>query len=422
MQTKDTIYICADAEAIFFARQAGFLAYERPFKIIDLFAGAGGLTLGFTQAFGHNFIPVWASDNNRYAVNTYNFNFGNHCIYGDIVAVLEDSHMEIPQADVVVGGPPCQGFSLLNKNKGNDVRKQLWRPYLEVVQRSGAEMFVMENVPQLLDSAEYQEIQEEASKLGFKLAAKTLCSADYGVPQRRYRAFIIGCKFTNPAIVFPPKKTHINPSIEYTRPLFRENSEYILDPKTWRTVRDSIADLAPPVGTEIRDESPPYDLHFGRNPTAKSIARYKAVPDEGMNRFDLQRLAPELTPDCWIRKTSGGTDLFGRLWWDRPSFTIRTEFFKPEKGRYLHPSQHRPITHREAARLQTFPDSFRITGSKVEIAKQIGNAVPPLLTAHVADCVYALLSAREEALNARQVHDTRAEPYYVACQESEHCP
>lgn len=422
MQTKDTIYICADAEAIFFARQAGFLAYERPFKIIDLFAGAGGLTLGFTQAFGHNFIPVWASDNNRYAVNTYNFNFGNHCIYGDIVAVLEDSHMEIPQADVVVGGPPCQGFSLLNKNKGNDVRKQLWRPYLEVVQRSGAEMFVMENVPQLLDSAEYQEIQEEASKLGFKLAAKTLCSADYGVPQRRYRAFIIGCKFTNPAIVFPPKKTHINPSIEYTRPLFRENSEYILDPKTWRTVRDSIADLAPPVGTEIRDESPPYDLHFGRNPTAKSIARYKAIPDEGMNRFDLQRLAPELTPDCWIRKTSGGTDLFGRLWWDRPSFTIRTEFFKPEKGRYLHPSQHRPITHREAARLQTFPDSFRFTGSKVEIAKQIGNAVPPLLTAHVADCVYALLSAREEALNARQVHDTRAEPYYVACQESEHCP
>jgi DNA (cytosine-5)-methyltransferase 1 len=422
MQTKDTIYICADAEAIFFARQAGFLVYERPFKIIDLFAGAGGLTLGFTQAFGHNFIPVWASDNNRYAVNTYNFNFGNHCIYGDIVAVLEDSHMEIPQADVVVGGPPCQGFSLLNKNKGNDVRKQLWRPYLEVVQRSGAEMFVMENVPQLLDSAEYQEIQEEASKLGFKLAAKTLCSADYGVPQRRYRAFIIGCKFTNPAIVFPPKKTHINPSIEYTRPLFRENSEYILDPKTWRTVRDSIADLAPPVGTEIRDESPPYDLHFGRNPTAKSIARYKAVPDEGMNRFDLQRLAPELTPDCWIRKTSGGTDLFGRLWWDRPSFTIRTEFFKPEKGRYLHPSQHRPITHREAARLQTFPDSFRFTGSKVEIAKQIGNAVPPLLTAHVADCVYALLSAREEALNARQVHDTRAEPYYVACQESEHCP
>ena len=123
-----------------------------------------------------------------------------------------------------------------------------------------------------------------------------------------------------------------------------------------------------------------------------SIARYRAVAQEGMNRFDLQRLAPELTPECWIRKTSGGTDLFGRLWWGRPAFTIRTEFYKPEKGRYLHPEQHRPITHREAARFQSFPDDFVFIGSKVEIAKQIGNAVPPLLAAGVADCVLALVA------------------------------
>ena len=111
-----------------------------------------------------------------------------------------------------------------------------------------------------------------------------------------------------------------------------------------------------------------------------------------MNRFDLQERAPELVPDCWIRKTSGGTDLFGRLWWDRPAFTIRTEFFKPEKGRYLHPGQHRPITHREAARLQSFPDNFIFCGSKIEIAKQIGNAVPPLLAGRVADAVFRLIA------------------------------
>jgi DNA (cytosine-5)-methyltransferase 1 len=111
-----------------------------------------------------------------------------------------------------------------------------------------------------------------------------------------------------------------------------------------------------------------------------------------MNRFDLQRIAPELTPECWIRKKSGGTDLFGRLWWDRPAFTIRTEFFKPEKGRYLHPEQHRPITHREAARLQSFTDDFIFKGTKTEIAKQIGNAVPPRLAARVADVVYTLLN------------------------------
>jgi len=84
------------------------------------------------------------------------------------------------------------------------------------------------------------------------------------------------------------------------------------------------------------------------------------------------------------------------LWWDRPAFTIRTEFFKPEKGRYLHPSQHRPITHREAARLQGFPDSFIFKGSKIEIAKQIGNAVPPLLAARLADIVYVLLTHKNK--------------------------
>lgn len=90
-------------------------------------------------------------------------------------------------------------------------------------------------------------------------------------------------------------------------------------------------------------------------------------------------------------KTSGGTDLFGRLWWERPSVTIRTEFFKPEKGRYLHPEQHRPITHREAARLMSFPDEFVFVGSKTEIARQIGNAVPPVFAQKIATYVLNLM-------------------------------
>jgi DNA (cytosine-5)-methyltransferase 1 len=414
MEFNDSKFI--DSETVLAEREAGLLKYTRSYQLIDLFSGAGGLTLGFTQAFGHNFVPVWANDNNKYAVATYNANFGNHCSCDDIVALLQNPQVEIPPADVVIGGPPCQGFSLLNKNKQNDPRKQLWRPFLEVVQRSAADVFVMENVPQLLDSLEYQEIKQETESCGFALAAATLCAADYGVPQRRYRAFILGCRFTDPVSLFPPKRTHYNPNNGLMRSLFRTESEYIDNPQPWHTVRDTIADLEPPVGTEIRKDLPPYDLHFGRNPTAKSLERYKAIPEEGMNRFDLQRRVPDLTPECWIRKTSGGTDLFGRLWWDRPAFTIRTEFFKPEKGRYLHPSQHRPITHREAARIQTFPDSFRFTGTKIEIAKQIGNAVPPLLTAHVADCVYALLSAREVG-DARQVFETRTQRDYVSCQE-----
>jgi len=364
-------------------------------KVIDLFAGAGGMSLGFTTLTGHGFEPVWANDFNDYAARTYNANFGNHCIVGDIISILDNSKTKIPKADVVIGGPPCQGLSLLNKNREDDLRKELWHPFMDIVELSGASVFVMENVPQLLDSFEHGEIIGVAESMGFKLRWAKLCAADYGVSQTRWRAFIIGCKFADPAGVFPPKKTNFNINNGHRRAFAEEFDEYIADPLPWRTVRDAIADLPAPVGTQIRNIPPPLDLHFGRTPTSMSKKRYRAIPKEGMNRFDLQKRALHLTPACWIRKTSGGTDLFGRLWWDRPSFTIRTEFYKPEKGRYLHPVQHRPITHREAARLQSFPDDFKFIGTKIEIAKQIGNAVPPLLAARIADCVYTLLLSKE---------------------------
>lgn len=365
------------------------------YKTIDLFCGAGGLSLGFSPSFGRQFEIVWANDLNKFAADTYNKNFGNHCVVGDIVELLADPCVEIPHADIVIGGPPCQGFSLLNKKRNGDKRRTLWRPFMDVVERSNADIFVMENVPQLLASDEYKEIAERASELGFSSLAKAkLCAADYGVPQVRYRAFIIGCRFADPHKVFPPLKTHYNPtmvSIEELNP----KTGYEESAKPWRTVRDAISDLPDPQGTEIRqDVSAPLDLQFGRTPTEISLKRYMAIPQEGMNRFDLQRIVPELTPECWKNKKSGGTDLFGRLWWDKPSVTIRTEFFKPEKGRYLHPEKHRPITHREAARIQSFPDSFCFLGSKIEIARQIGNAVPPLLASRVAGCMEMLFESR----------------------------
>ena len=103
-----------------------------------------------------------------------------------------------------------------------------------------------------------------------------------------------------------------------------------------------------------------------------SVERYKTIPNEGEGRFDLAARRPDITPACWLRKKSGSTDVFGRLWWDKPAFTIRTEFYKPEKGRYLHPSEHRPITVREAARCMTLPDDFVLPEdqSMTSIAKQ----------------------------------------------------
>jgi DNA (cytosine-5)-methyltransferase 1 len=403
---KTTAESLHDDETVYRIRDKGKLnTITRSYKLIDLFSGAGGLTLGFTETMGQVFQPVWANDNNKYAADTYNLNFGNHCITGDIAEIIAKDISSIPKADIVIGGPPCQGFSLLNKNRHEDPRKQLWRPFLDVTEYCGAEIFLMENVPQLLDSDEHKEIISVASSMGFKLASAKLCAADYGVPQVRWRAFILGCKFADPKLFFPPKKTHFKPNGNTSRDLFSAESRgFVADPLPWRTVQDAIFGLSEPEGTEIRLVDPPLDLHFGRSPTAVSLARYRAIPKEGMNRFDLQKLAPELTPNCWIKKEKGGTDLFGRLWWDRPAFTIRTEFFKPEKGRYLHPSQHRPITHREAARLQSFPDSFRFFGSKIEIAKQTGNAVPPALAARIADSILALIASKESISYDRQIY------------------
>lgn len=390
----DRQWLVREEQRIYESRTDGNLSRKRQkFRVIDAFSGAGGMTLGFSAYFGHAFESVWANDFNDYCVETYNTNFGEHCLLGDIVDILNDPLTKIPEADVVIGGPPCQGFSLLNKKREGDPRKQLWRSYFEIVERSGASIFVMENVPQLLGSFEHGEIMGTAEAMGFKVWGDVLCAADYGVPQTRKRAIIIGCKFFDPILIFPPRKTHFNPNGNHQQAMHPFDQRVFLNrPQKWKTVRDAIENLPPPEGTEIRNVASPLDLHFGRNPTEISRKRYRAIPEEGMNRFDLQRVVPELTPGCWIRKKSGGTDLFGRLWWDRPAFTIRTEFYKPEKGRYLHPDQHRPITHREAARLQSFPDSFIFKGTKIEIARQIGNAVPPLLAARVADVVYMMLT------------------------------
>ena len=211
------------------------------------------MTLGFTSPMGHFFEPIWANDCNTYAVQTYNANFGAHCVCGDIVDLLRDPAVTIPRAEVVIGGPPCQGFSLLNKLRSADHRKQLWRPFMDVVERSGASIFVMENVPQLIGSVEHQEILEFAGELGFCAASARLCAADYGVPQIRWRAFIIGCRFTDPKRVFPPKRTNYPIGQNHRRIFAEKEVPYISDPKPYRTLTEAIGDLKPPKGTEIRE-------------------------------------------------------------------------------------------------------------------------------------------------------------------------
>ncbi|WP_338577515.1 DNA cytosine methyltransferase [Erwinia sp. E_sp_W01_1] len=167
---------------------------SKKIKVIDLFCGAGGLSTGFFKGqAGDVFEGILAIDNDSAAIKTYNANFGDHGIAVNIEEWLTEH--EVPAADVVIGGPPCQGFSLLNKNRTGDIRRALWEPYMDFIEKSGASIFVMENVPGLLTSEEFISINERAEQLGFILLnPKVLNTADYGVPQTRKRTIAIGVK------------------------------------------------------------------------------------------------------------------------------------------------------------------------------------------------------------------------------------
>jgi DNA (cytosine-5)-methyltransferase 1 len=241
-------------------------------------------------------------------------------------------------------------------------------------------MFVMENVPELLRSAEYADFKQAAEEeLGFTVDECILNAADYGVPQTRRRAIAIGTKLGDD-IPWPPRTHYPKGKVPAGK-------------QRWRTFRDAVKGL--PLAPSGKD------WHNPRNPRPMSVERYATIPDEGEGRFHLAERRPDITPRCWLEKPTGSTDVFGRLWWNRPAFTIRTEFYKPEKGRYLHPSEHRPITVREAARCMTFPDAPRFKfpplgeQSMTSVAKQIGNAVPPTLAHAIAKSLVAHLDAAE---------------------------
>lgn len=344
---------------------------HRVYSVVDLFAGAGGLSLGFRNA---GFRPVLAVEMQPTFARTYAHNIGPHIIATDIErfarAVLEGS---IPlRADVVIGGPPCQGFSNLTGNSPADARRGLWKRFMDVVEASKSRAFVIENVPNLLASQEGAQLIRRARTLGYRIGSESmgvLNAAHFGVPQNRRRAFIVGVRLRGRDLLELPA----------ANPRWKR-----------RTVADAFEGIPATPHHEHLSCSPTAGekLHLRRTATPLSLQRYRCIPAGG-NRFDLPT---RLLPECWKRKPSGGTDLFGRLHWDQPArCTIRTEFFKPEKGRYLHPVEDRAITHWEAARLQTFPDSFGFFGTRLEIAAQIGNAVPPLLARRIAEHLYEFL-------------------------------
>ena len=338
-------------------------------RVIDLFAGCGGLTQGFVST--GRFRPVAAVEWDLHAAATYAQNFGGHIHVGDIADWVLGS---IPAAEVVVGGPPCHGFSALGKQDPEDPRNAMWEHYVETLLRARPAFFVLENVPQFLKSPEFQNLLAETGPRGrlgaYDLEAHVLNAADYGTAQARRRAVVIGRRRGMRELGVPAISPR--PSLSDAMP------EWLSPHVDTIELPESTIDFQ---GTRVPGPFKLRDLHITRRPTELSLSRYRAIPYGG-NRTHLP---DELLTPCWRRHKSGAGDVMGRLTWEKPAVTIRTEFYKPEKGRYLHPVENRPITHAEAALIQGFPEDFLWCGTKVSIARQIGNAVPPALGRAIAD-------------------------------------
>jgi DNA (cytosine-5)-methyltransferase 1 len=353
---------------------------EHVLTVLDLFAGAGGLTAGL-HAGDARLKTVCAVELDAEAAASYTQNFGDIVYVGDVADWMD--RREVPAVDVVVGGPPCQGFSTLGKQDVSDDRNVLWRHYVEAVRRARPRAFVLENVPTFLSSREFQRFvdlfEDEGVLRDYRFEAGVLNAADFGAAQARRRAVIVGTHrdIDHPGLPFPDEDVPA------------------------RTVRDAFAEITPFTGvTELPHRRVVFqgrslpgvfrsrELHIGRDYSDLALARIRSIPYGG-GRFDLPHA---LEAECWRRHRTGAGDVMGRLTWEKPSVTIRTEFFKPEKGRYLHPTQHRAITHFEAARLQGFPDDYEFVGTRTSIARQIGNAVPIPLGAALGRHLGAALS------------------------------
>jgi DNA (cytosine-5)-methyltransferase 1 len=352
----------------------GYMATTR-IRVLDLFSGAGGLTAGF-HAASPRFDSVRAVELDAAAAASYAQNFGDTVVYsGSIEQWLEREDVPV-DLDVVVGGPPCQGFSTLGKQDVEDKRNSLWRQYAATIIRASPKYFVLENVAAFASSQQFLDLKESVGSNGmlrdYDFQYAVLNAADFGAFQSRKRAVVIGHHRDLP---FPgmPEPTHLS-AHRTVREAFDGVPENTVAPSN---LEQRFVEFE---GRRFAGAFTPKELHVGRNYTDLSLSRFAAIPMGG-NRFDLPN---DLKAPCWINHTSGSADVMGRLHWDKPSVTIRTEFFKPEKGRYLHPHAMRAITHYEAAILQGFPEEHKFVGSKTSIARQIGNAVPIPLGSAIA--------------------------------------
>ena len=343
-------------------------------KVIDLFAGVGGLSLGFEQA---GFDVVIANEYDASIADAYIKNHkSTHMIVGDITQLnLEKTFGKYKNdISVVIGGPPCQGFSQKGQRKTiHDERNFLFKYYVEVVKLVSPQYFVMENVPNLL-SAEHGyfkgEIKDLFESLGYRLEMGVLNAADYGVPQNRRRAVIIGKHYKAAPSLPKALNTKVTIWDAISDLAFLESGEGE-EEQSYKFNPESLYEK------EMRKDSTILHNHVATNHSKIALERLAMIPpNAGKEVLPEEHLTKSIYSGTWTRMRK-----------DEESVTITTRFDTPSSGKFTHPFLNRAITVREAARIQSFPDDFIFTGKKGSQMKQVGNAVPPKLAKAIADVI-----------------------------------
>lgn len=392
-------------------------ARHRP-NVLDLFCGAGGLSVGFRDA---GYRIVGGVDSSPVALETFHRNVrGAKPIAADLrrleVSALRDAIGR--NVDVLVGGPSCQGFSTsggLTRGDGrqmHDPRNHLFQHYLRIVEGLRPSWIVFENVPGLLLYHHGEVARTIAgcfNDLGYTIEPMILLAADYGVPQLRRRLFFVGNR-TGSAIQFPVP-THGDPDLwaNFALPftfLSRLGHKGARSPKPHVSFSDAVSDLpAIDEGDSVDNVSyrrvrpTAYQQKMRRRSTSVrqhisfELAEFDRLAANMLRPGENWRDIPEhLRPPRFQRiRPYDATTLMRRLVGDRPSYTVTTKFNEASTGAFIHPSQDRTLSIREAARLQSFTDDFVFAGSPKQIREQIGNAVPPLLARAVAEAILPLV-------------------------------
>jgi len=367
-------------------------------NVVDLFCGAGGLSIGFEMA---GFEIVVGIDIEASFLKSFNSAHpGAVAIKEDlnknkVKEMLKTHDINAEEVHVVIGGPPCQGFSTVGNRMIDDPRNNLVREFARAVKELKPPIFLMENVPGLasMKNGVGELIVEELLKvfedLGYKTVYNILVAADYGVPQLRKRLFFVGIRRDLNASFSWPNRTH-----------FPKTSlqSHMSEGKKYVTVREAISDLPSLKAGEEKVEykSPPKnDYQKWARMGCKNLLNHKTPNHSEIVLERIRNIPPggnHSNLPTELKLKSGYPNIYGRLRWDEPADTITGNFgCASAPGRFIHPEDDRVLSVREGARLQSFPDKIEFFGSLSQQYKQVGNAVPPLLAKAVANSIKSTL-------------------------------